>query len=354
MHKRLRSAQDLGLLEVVTLSGTGDLGRIMGNTYRLGPVARKERGRWVSLGNQFFSKDGLARALERTGALLYDALGRDGRWLSYSLAARGSGESVSVSEVFAAAKGMLRSEGLVSSHLERFVVLGLATHDVPAPDGALRYTVHGLPVLAEVAETQGWVARYRKLQQQVSNDQLGLTSLTAQILNMRCCYCGREGPSETIEHVPPQHWTGTRQAGLLLPACGDCNQPDGPKICTVPPLSVGRPDPRVLFSRDEWEVLMPFNDVEVLKAFEPAYVLLIREYRDAMKLDNPERALEAAKSLAPIAEGVRQGFLEIVDRETGEMRTVEVSQNFAVWLAQAVTETVPRAAILRAVERDLD
>ena len=41
MHKRLRSAQDLGLLEVVSLSGTGDLGRNTGNTYRLGPVARK-------------------------------------------------------------------------------------------------------------------------------------------------------------------------------------------------------------------------------------------------------------------------------------------------------------------------
>jgi hypothetical protein len=102
----------------------------------------------------------------------------------------------------------------------------------------------------------------------------------------------------------------------------------------------------VLDSRLEWETLTSLDDLTLLKSLEPAFVSLIREYRDSMKTDNPERALEAAESLAPIAEAVGQGFLEVVDAGSGEMHSVEVSGNFAVWLAHAVTVTVPRAAIL--------
>ena len=354
MHKRLRSAQDLGLLEVAEPSGSGAFGQTTGNSYRLGPTARRERGRWVSLGEALFTAGGMFKALESSGALLYDALGRDGRWLTYSLAASCSGVPISPEEVFDAAQGLLRSEKLVASHLERLVDLGLATRAVSRPGDQPRYIAHGLETLGIVAAAQGWETRYERLERHISNEQLGLTSITIQIRELPCCYCGREGPSDTIEHVPPQHWTGTKKAGLLLPACSDCNQPDGPKIGKVPRLCIGRPAPRLPLPRHDWEILTSLDDLTLLKSLETRFVLLIREYRDAMKLDDPDRALEAAKSLAPIAEAVRQGFLEIVVRGTGEMRTVEVSQNFAVWLANAVTETVPRAAILRAAERDLD
>jgi hypothetical protein len=287
------------------------------------------------------------KALESGGALLYDALGRDGRWLTYSLAASCSGVPVSPEEVFAAARGLLRSEKLVLSQLERLVDLGLATRVVSKPTDRPRYIAHGLETLGIVAAEQGWESRYQRLERHISNEQLGLTSITVQIRELPCCYCGREGPSGTIEHVPPQHWTGTKKAGLLLPACSDCNQPDGPKIGKVPRLCIGRPAPRlVLDSRLEWETLTSLDDLTLLKSLEPAFVSLIREYRDSMKTDNPERALEAAESLAPIAEAVRQGFLEVVDAGSGEMHSVEVSGNFAVWLAHAVTVTVPRAAIL--------
>ena len=346
MHKRLRSSQSLGLLEVVERSRTGVLGQTTGNSYRLGPIAKRERRRWVSLGETLFAAGGMFKALEARGALLYDALGRDGRWLTYSLAASCSGVPVSPEEVFAAARGLLRSEKLVLSHLERLVDLGLATRVVSKPTERPRYIAHGLATLGIVAAEQGWESRYQRLERHISNEQLGLTSITAQIRELPCCYCGREGPSDTIEHVPPQHWTGTKKAGLLLPACSDCNQPDGPKIGKVPRLCIGRPAPRLVLPRHDWETLTSLDDLTILKSLEPAFVSLIREYRDSMKTDNPERALEAAESLAPIAEAVRQEFLEIVDAESGEVRSVEVSGNFAVWLAYAVTVTVPRAAIL--------
>lgn len=346
IHNRLRLAQELGLLEVAEPSGTGTLGQTTGNSYRLGPTARRERKRWVSLGETLFSAGGMFKALESSGVLLYNALGRDGRWLTYSLAVSCSGVPVSPAEVLAAARGLLRSEKLVLSHLERLVDLGLATRVVTGPGDQPRYVAHELETLGIVATEQGWETRYERLERHISNEQLGLTSVTVQIRELPCCYCGREGPSDTVEHVPPRHWTGTKKAGLLLPACNDCNQPDGPKIGKVPRLRIGRPNPRlVIGSRLEWETLTSLDDLTLLKSLEPAFVSLIRVYRDAMKTDNPERALQAAQSLAPIAEAVRQRFLEVVDAGSGEVRSVEVSGNFAVWLAHAVTATVPRAAI---------
>ena len=354
MHKRLRSAQELGLLDVAEPSGTGTFGQTTGNSYRLGPTARRERGRWVSLGEKLFAAGGMFRALESSGALLYDALGRDGRWLTYALAASCPEDPVSPVEVFDAARGLLRSEQLVLSHLERLVDLGLATRSVSGPGDQPRYTAHELETLGQVAAEQGWESRYERLERHISNEQLGLTSITVQIRELPCCYCGRNGPSDTIEHVPPQHWTGTKKAGLLLPACIDCNQLDGPKIDKVPRLCIGRPAPQlVLGSRHDWEILTSLDDLNLLKSLETAFVPLIREYRDAMKTDNPERALQAAQSLAPIAEAVRQGVLEVVDAGSGEVHLVEVSGNFAVWLAHAVTATVPRAAILDPIVDDL-
>jgi|GEM_PF-5996449 len=229
------------------------MGRDEGNTYQLGPAARQERGRWVPISNQFVSIDGLARASEPTGTLLYDALDRDGRWLTYSLATRGTGESVSAPEVLAAARGMLRSEGRVSSHLERFVIFYLATREVPASRGALRCMGCTLWQKWRRSKAGGQVPQVAAAENERSIEA-----------HESCCedsLCGmvllRMGG--TLGHdraVPPLLWTGTGPAGLLLPACGICNRPDGPKIDSVPSLSFDRPDLQVLQSLHEWQVLI--------------------------------------------------------------------------------------------------
>lgn len=180
-------------MEIAEPSGTGTLGQTTGKSYRLGPTARRERGRLVSLGEALFSAGGMFRALESSGALLYDALGRDGRWLTSSLAASCSGVPVSPAEVFAAAQGLLRSEKLVASHLERLVDLGLATRAVSRPGDQPRHSAHGLETLEIVAAEKGWETRYQRLERHISNEQLGLTSITVQIRELPCCYCGREG-----------------------------------------------------------------------------------------------------------------------------------------------------------------
>jgi hypothetical protein len=348
MHKRMIAARNLGLLEIEVPSKSDRSGGWTGHCYRLGRVARTERGRWRGLAGEFFENGFVSESLVPVGAMHYDALGRDGRWLTYLLLLRAEGSAVSASEVFCAARGLLRSEQLVSRQLYRLSGLGLAEVSVSGGDGVLRYQALASPdVLAGVARKQGWTDRILALKMRIADEQLGRSMVSSQILEMRCCYCGFDGPSETFEHVPPTHWTGTKRAGLLLPACLSCNTSHGPKIRSVRHLSVGQPRPQqILQSVDDWNTLSSLSDLDLLKAFEPAFVSLVRRYRDSIMLDDLDQALSAAVDLAPIAEAVRQGYLDVVNGQTGELRTIEVPSWFPVWLARAVTETVPRAATI--------
>lgn len=350
IHKRMVKACDLDLLYVDKRSHVLDSGERAGNGYRLGPIARDEKKRWSALGKVLHGVDGFVEPVRAVGAMLYNALGRDGRWLSFSLLGAAGGEAVTAAEVFDASHGLLRSEKLVVKHLKHFVVLGLATVGEPSSGSACRYRPVEASVLSDVAEVRGWTSRHLALNKRIDVERTGRTSIQARIALLPCCYCGASGPS-TLEHMPPSHWTGDNRAGLFLPACKECNSGLGAMIRGLEASCVGRCEPRFeIESEDIWAAVFDAEDMNVLKMLEPWFVGLVRNYRDAGWTGDVEAAFLAAKGVAPLAVAVREGRLELFNSRC-ELRVVKVPEDFAFWLARAVTEVVPRAVPLGSDDR---
>jgi hypothetical protein len=238
---------------------------------------------------------------------------------------------------------------LVKRQLEIFVRWGVAEQRMPRPGGAkeFRATADHADLLA-IADERGWNDSYANLELNVANDRLGLTRVTEQIVALRCCYCGGPGDDVSgrceLEHLPPRHWTGTSQAGLLLPVCNGCNNAHSHQIKQTQRGLIGRREPELrVVSAEEWALLSGHSDKQVLKALLFGFVIHARSYRDAISTGRLRDAEAAAEALAPIAQAVREGTLTLIDEKSGEVRHVKMDPEFPVWLARQVVDVVPRA-----------
>jgi len=206
--------------------------------------------------------------------------------------------------------------------------------------------------LSDLAWSRLWAPIYIDMQRRIQDEQLGLTKVTAAILKLNCTYCGTPPGADrdskmTIEHLPPQTWTSSREFGLLLPACFGCNSSLGGRLSRhkEPPDLILQPRLGPI-SAENWATLSEMSDHEVLASLEPLYTAPIRDYRDGVVSNNWRRARRAAVNLAPFSEAVRGQHLELVNRSTGEVRHVEVPLEFAVRVAQVSQLVVPRAAVI--------
>lgn len=348
IHKRFRAAQDDGWLKCEVPARVGrDGGRNWGNRYVLGPKAARDRKRWVALGDSLFGEQGRLRVFQSSGLLIHRAFGRDNRWLTFSLLMDRGNQWSTSRQVHEAACGLLRSEGLVAKHLDRFVQWGAAEQGPLDRDGVAQFrSVANRDDLIAIADERGWNDSYADLEVNVANDRLGLTHATEQIVALRCCYCGGPGDDVSgrceLEHLPPKHWTGTSQAGLLLPVCNGCNNAHSHQIKQTKRGLIGPTKPRLFVSSEALALLQGESDDEVLKANLFGIVASARTYRDAISTGQLLDAKIAAKELAPIAQAVREGTLTLIDVEGGEVRHVEMDPEFPVWLAREVADVLPR------------
>lgn len=352
IHKRFRPAQDDGWLKCEVPARVGRDGeRNWGNRYVLGPKAVRDRKRWVAFGHWLFGEQGCLRPFQSSGLLLDRAFGRDNRWLTFSLLMDRGNQWSTSSQVYEAACGLLRSEGLVGKHLDRFVEWGAAERRRSNSDGVSQFrAVASHADLVTIARERGWNDSYADLEVNVANDRLGLSHVTAQIRALRCCYCGGGGDEVSdqceLEHLPPKHWTGTDRAGLLLPACSRCNNAHSPAIKQTKRGLIGRCEPDLqVTSVEQWALLSDHSDMEILQANLFGFVAHARNYRDAISTGQLHDAEAAAEALAPIAQAVREGTLMLIDVEGGQARHVKMDPEFPVWLARQVVDVVPRAPI---------
>ena len=349
IHKRFRAAQDDGWLqcEIPALVGR-DGGRNWGNRYVLGPKAARDRKRWFALGDSLFGEQGRLRVFQSSGLLIHRAFGRDNRWLTFSLLMDRGNQWSTSSQVHEAACGLLRSEGLVGKHLERFVGWGAAEQGPLDRDGVAQFrAVSDRDDLIAMADERGWNDSYADLEVNVANDRLGLTDATEQIVALPCCYCGGPGDDVSgrceLEHLPPKHWTGTFQAGLLLPVCNGCNNAHSHQIKQTKRGLIGRREPQIrVVSAEQWALLSSHSDKQVLKALLFGFVINARSYRDAISTGRLRDAVAAADALAPIGQAVREGTLTLIEEKSGEVRHVKMDPEFPVWLARQVVDVVPR------------
>ena len=349
INKRFRPAQDDGWLVCEIPARVGRDGeRNWGNRYVLGPKAARDRKRWVALGYWLYGEQGCLRPFQSSGLLVDRAFGRDNRWLTFSLLMdRGNHWSTS-SQVCEAACGLLRSKRLVKGQLDIFVRWGVAEQRLSKSGGAKQFrAIASHADLLAIADERGWNDSYARLERNVANDRLGLTRVTEQIVALRCCYCGGRGDDVSgrceLEHLPPRHWTGTSQAGLLLPVCNGCNNAHSHQIKQTRRGLIGQRKPRLFVSSEVLSLLQGESDSEVMKANLFGFLALARSYRDAISTGQLLDAVIAAKELAPIAQAVREGTLTLIDIEGGQIRHVEVDPHFPVWLARQVVDVLPRA-----------
>ena len=349
IHKRFRPAQDDGWLKCEIPARVGRDGeRNWGNRYVLGPKAARDRKRWVAFGHWLFGEQGCLRPFQSSGLLLDHAFGRDNRWLTFSLLMDRGNQWSTSSQVYEAACGLLRSEGLVGKHLDRFVEWGAAERRRSNSDGVSQFrAVASHADLVTIARERGWNDSYADLEVNVANDRLGLSHVTAQIVTLRCCYCGGKGDDVSgrceLEHLPPKHWTGTSQAGLLLPVCNGCNNAHSHQIKQTKRGLIGPTKPRLFVPSEALALLQGESDDEVLKANLFGIGASARTYRDAISTGQLLDAKIAAKELAPIAQAVREGTLTLIDVKGGQARHVKMDPEFPVWLARQVVDVVPRA-----------
>ena len=350
IHKRFRPAQDDGWLKCEVPARVGRDGeRNWGNRYVLGPKAARDRKRWVAFGHWLFGEQGCLRPFQSSGLLVHAAFGRDNRWLTFSLLMDRGNQWSTSSQVYEAAGGLLRSEGLVGVQLDRFVEWGAAERRRSDSDGVSQFRAVASHVdLLAIARERGWTDSYADLEVNIANDRLGLSHVTAQIRALRCCYCGGKGDDVSgrceLEHLPPKHWTGTSQAGLLLPVCNGCNNAHSHQIKQTRRGLIGRREPQLrIVTAEEWAILSNHSDKEILKANLLGFGFHARRYRDAISTGRLRDAESAADALAPIAQAVREGTLTLIDVEGGEARHVEMDPEFPVWLAREVVDVVPRA-----------
>lgn len=351
IQDRFRLAQDDGWLKCEIPARVGRDGeRNRGNRYMLGPKAARDRKRWVAFGDWLYGDQGCLRPFQSSGLLVDRAFGRDNRWLTFSLLVDCGNNWSTSSQVHEASCGLLRSEGLVGKHLNHFVRWGIAEQGPPNHDGIAQFraVISGHADLIAVADERGWNDSYSRIETNVANDRLGLTHVTTQIVTMRCCYCGGRGDDGSgrceLEHLPPKHWTGTSQAGLLLPACNRCNNAHSHQIKQTQRGLIGYCEPKLrITSAEHWALLSGHSDKEVLKANLFGFVTLARNYRDAISTGRLPEAETAAQALAPIAQAVREGTLTLIDDEGGQVRHLEVDPEFPVWLARQLVDVVPRA-----------
>jgi len=353
-HKRFRKAQEWDLIRVSDRWGHRR-GRqsVSGNRYQLGRNAARYRQRWIFLGHALFGDGGLLHDLMSSGFMLHNAFGRDGRWLTLALLKRRGAAGSTAAELHAEAAGLLRSPELVVKHLDRFVDLGLASVERRRPKVSSRYVfVADDAYMTDLAWTEQWAPRYVDMERRIQDEQLRLTSLTSDVLKLRCVYCGRPPGNDrlskmTIEHLPPQTWTRSREFGLLLSACVGCNTSLGGRLThhkEPPNLNL---QPRLpALTAEDWDTLSAMSDYEVLKSLEPFYTTSIRDYRDGVLTGDWKTARRAAVNLAPFSEAVRNGALELVNRQTGELRVINVPVRFARRVAYVAQDVVPRGAII--------
>lgn len=354
-RKAFRAARDGGFIAIVEPAGPrpGKPG-LRGHSYQLGLTARQERKRWSLLAEALFnSDDGLIAPLMSSGFMLFNALGRDGRWLTLALLNRHGGAGSTAAELHAEAAGLLRSPELVVKHLDRFVDLGLASVERRRPKVSSRYVfVADDAYMTDLAWSEQWAPRYLDMERRIQDEQTRLTSLTSAVLELRCVYCGRPPGNDrfskmTIEHLPPQTWTSSREFGLLLSACLGCNTSLGGRLThhkEPPDLSL---QPRLpALDAEDWDTLSAMSDSEVLNSLEPFYTPSIRDYRDGVLTGDWKTARRAAVNLAPFSEAVRSGVLELVNRQTGELRVIDVPLSFARRVAYVAQDVVPRGAII--------
>lgn len=349
VHKLFRSALDSGWLVCAIPARLERRGqRNWGNRYVLGPRARRDRQRWMALGVWLFGERGALRPFQSSGLLLHDAFGRENRWLTLRLLMDRGSQWSTPSEIHEMAGGLLRSESLVGNQLARFVKWGIAVRSSSSRKDMPQFRATATHVdLLGVAEERGWSDSYASLQVSVTNDRLGLSLVTAQIAALKCCYCGSRGDPASgrceLEHLPPRHWTGSSQAGLLLPVCAKCNNAHSHRIKQTERGLIGPSKPRVVVeSTEEWAVLSNHSDIEVMKASLFGYVGQAREYRDAIASGRLLEAEIAARKLAPIAQAVRDGTLTVIDLAGGRVRHLTVQPDFLVWLARQVSELLPQ------------
>ena len=349
VHERFRAGQDDGWLKCEVPARVGRDGeRNWGNRYVLGPKAARDRKRWVAFGHWLFGEQGCLRPFQSSALLVHAAFGRDNRWLTFSLLMDRGNQWSTSRQVYEAACGLLRSRDLVKRQLEIFVRWGVAEQRMPRPGGAkeFRATADHADLLA-IADERGWNESYARLDRNVANDRLGLTRVTEQIVALRCCYCGGPGDDVSgrceLEHLPPKHWTGTSQAGLLLPVCNGCNNAHSHQIKQTKRGLIGRREPQLLVtSAEEWALLSGNSDEEIFKALLLMFGPYVRRYRDAISTGRLRDAEAAAEALAPIAQAVREGTLTLIDVEGGEVRHVEMDPEFPVRLARDIADVVPR------------
>jgi len=236
----------------------------------------------------------------------------------------------------------------VKGQLDIFVRWGVAEQRLSKSGGAKQFrAIASHADLLAIADERGWNDSYARLERNVANDRLGLTRVTEQIVALRCCYCGGRGDDVSgrceLEHLPPRHWTGTSQAGLLLPVCNGCNNAHSHQIKQTRRGLIGQRKPRLFVSSEVLSLLQGESDSEVMKANLFGFLALARSYRDAISTGQLLDAVIAAKELAPIAQAVREGTLTLIDIEGGQIRHVEVDPHFPVWLARQVVDVLPRA-----------
>jgi len=243
---------------------------------------------------------------------------------------------------------LLRFRDLVKGKLENLVRWGVAEQRMPRPGGAkeFRATADHADLLA-VADERGWNESYARLDRDVANDRLGSSRVTEQIVALRCCYCGGLGDDVsgrcTLEHLPPKHWTGTSQAGLLLPVCNGCNNAHSHQIKQTKRGLIGLREPQLrIVTAEEWELLSGHSDKQALKTNLFGVVKHARNYMDAISTGRLHDAEAAAEASAPSAQAVWEGTLTLIDVEGGEVRHVKMDPEFPVWLARHVVDVVPR------------
>jgi len=114
INKRFRAAQDEHwlALKIPARMGRGNE-RNLGNRYVLGSKASRNRQRWIRFGEAVFGDEGLIRPFQSSGLLLYDAFGRDNRWLTFGLLMRRGNQWSTPPQIHDHARGLVRSPELL-------------------------------------------------------------------------------------------------------------------------------------------------------------------------------------------------------------------------------------------------